>query len=169
MAIDESLSDDGSTATIRLSNGNPTSISIDGTFDATVTFERQIGGGAAWLPVMTFHGPATVLTRLADVSAGSALYRVTVSDYDSGEVEIEVDEVLPDTDVVRRVNGQTGDVTLDASDVGAATQADIDARLSDAQRQAIDALVSPTEDFDNLTEATTAVKAIIDALQAPDA
>ena len=64
------------------------------------------------------------------------------------------------------VNGSTGEVVLTAADVGAATETYVDTRLSANQRLALDALVSPTTDFDDLTEATAAVKAIIDALQA---
>lgn len=44
--------------------------------------------------------------------------------------------------------------------------AKLDLRLSAAQRAAIDALVSPTEDYADMAEATTAIKSIIDALKA---
>jgi hypothetical protein len=44
--------------------------------------------------------------------------------------------------------------------------AKLDLRLSAAQRLAIDALVSPTEDYADMTEATAAIKSIIDALNA---
>lgn len=42
----------------------------------------------------------------------------------------------------------------------------LDSRLSAAQRSAIDALVSPTEDYADMAEATVAIKSIIDALKA---
>lgn len=44
--------------------------------------------------------------------------------------------------------------------------ATLDSRLSAAQRSAIDLLVSPEEDYADMTEATAAIKAIIDALKA---
>lgn len=44
--------------------------------------------------------------------------------------------------------------------------ATLDARLSAAQRSAINVLVSPEEDYADMTEATAAIKSIIDALQA---
>lgn len=42
----------------------------------------------------------------------------------------------------------------------------LDSRISAAQRSAIDALVSPAEDYADMTEATAAIKAVIDALKA---
>lgn len=42
----------------------------------------------------------------------------------------------------------------------------LDSRLSFAQRTAINALVSPETDYADMTEATAAIKAIIDALKA---
>lgn len=42
----------------------------------------------------------------------------------------------------------------------------LDSRLSAAQRAAINALVSPETDYTDMTEATAAIKAIIDALKA---
>lgn len=42
----------------------------------------------------------------------------------------------------------------------------LDSRLSFAQRTAINALVSPETDYTDMTEATAAIKAIIDALKA---
>ena len=42
----------------------------------------------------------------------------------------------------------------------------LDLRLSAAQRSAIDALVSPEEDYADMAEATAAIKSIIDALKA---
>jgi len=92
-------------------------------------------------------------------------------------------------DAVTSVNGQTGPaVTLTAADVGAlpddytppdTTWADVQGKPSTfpataasvtaavAAKAEIAALVSPTSDYGDLTEATAAIKSIIDALQAP--
>lgn len=47
-----------------------------------------------------------------------------------------------------------------------ATKGYVDARLSQAQREAIDLLVSPETDYADMEEATAAIKLIIDALKA---
>lgn len=46
------------------------------------------------------------------------------------------------------------------------TLSDLNSRLTAIQRTAINALVSPTQDYVDMTEATAAIKSIIDALQA---
>ena len=59
------------------------------------------------------------------------------------------DYIESGSSLVISVNGQTGAVELDASDVGAVSTEDLDDRLSEAQRNAIDALeagVSTLED-----------------------
>lgn len=80
------------------------------------------------------------------------------------------EQTPPNADGVQSVNNKSpdsnGNVQLSASDVGAITSAQLDARLSAAQRTAINALVSPTTDYADLTAATAAIKSIIDALKA---
>lgn len=46
------------------------------------------------------------------------------------------------------------------------TLSELDGRITAAQRAAINALISPTQDYVDMTEATAAIKSIIDALQA---
>lgn len=92
-------------------------------------------------------------------------------------------------DAVTSVNGKSGpQVTLTAADVGAlpdsytppapdwddvankptaftATSASVIAAM--AGKAEIEALATPTDDYADMTEATAAIKSIIDALQAP--
>lgn len=66
------------------------------------------------------------------------------------------DYIESESSLVTSVNGQTGDVQLNASDVGAASTGDLDARLSEAQRNAINALQAGTSTLEDVITALQA-------------
>ncbi|PRD42115.1 hypothetical protein C5748_18370 [Phyllobacterium phragmitis] len=136
----------------------------DGTVVSAITFNGGAASGIASLTLNSADGQisaAAGYTPDADQSIATKKY---ADDLDTANVKLTGDQTIAG---VKTFSSVPVLPSADAStDDEAVRKALLDARLSAAQRTAIDALVSPVTDYADLAAATAAIKSVIDALKA---